>query len=77
MKLWNQEEYLSTMLMNKDDLRTFRAVQTKLYEGESVQTVWSNTPNAPYPDKTPGGPVFVTAGQVVKLDIVSDSRRML
>ena len=26
MKLWSQEEYLSSMLMNKDDLRTFRAV---------------------------------------------------
>ena len=26
MKLWSQEEYLSSMMMNKEDLRTFRAV---------------------------------------------------
>ena len=62
MKLWSQEVYLASMLMNKDDLRTFRAVQTKLTQGQSVQTVWSKTPNAPYPTKTPGGPVFITAG---------------
>ena len=64
------------MLMNKDDLRMFRAVQTKLTEGQGVQTVWSRTPNAPTPQKTPGGPVFVTAGQVIKLDIVSNDRRL-
>ena len=76
-KLWNQVDYLSSMLMKTDDLRMFRAVQTKLTEGQSVQTVWSRTPNAPNPTKTPGGPVFVTAGQVIKLDIVSNDRRML
>lgn len=35
-KLWSQEEYLSSMLMGKDDLRTFRLVQTRLEQGETV-----------------------------------------
>ena len=50
------------MLMHKDDLRTFRAVQTKLTQDQTIQTVWSRKPTAPYPTVTPGGPVFITAG---------------
>jgi hypothetical protein len=75
--LWSQEEYLGSMLMTKNDLRLFRMVQRKLEEGESVQTVWSTAPKAPHAKQTPGGPVFVTAGQVIQLDVVQDDRRML
>ena len=35
-RLWSQEEYLSSMMMNKDDLRTFRLVQTHLDHEEPV-----------------------------------------
>ena len=64
---WNQDEYLGSMLMTRDDLRTFKAVQTRLSPGEQVQSVWSRTATAPHPTSTPGGPVFVTAGQVIEL----------
>ena len=62
------------MLMNEEDLRTFRAVQTKMTAGQSVQSVWSKTPNAPYPKETPGGPVFITAGQVVTIDVSTEGK---
>lgn len=75
--LWSQEDYLSSMLMTKTDLRLFRMVQRHLEQGESVQTVWSRTPQAPHSTTTPGGPVFVTAGMVVELDVVTSDKRML
>jgi hypothetical protein len=71
--VWSQEDYLSSMLMNKSDLRLFRVVQRHLENNEAVQTVWSRTPQAPHAQSTPGGPVFVTAGQVVELDVMDQN----
>lgn len=60
------------MLMTKTDLRQFKAIQTKLEEKQSVNTYWIKAAPAPKPDMTHGGPVFMSVGQVVDIDLVDE-----
>ena len=70
--MWSLDQYLDSMLMNKQDLRQFKVVQRKLEEKESVETIYIRASEAPTPSQTHGGPVFMALGEVVELDVVGD-----
>ena len=59
-------------------MRQFKAVQYHLEEKQSVQTLMIAASEAPTPDLTHGGPVFMSVGQVVELEVVGEksSRRL-
>ena len=64
--------------MNKQDLRQFKAVQHKLTDKESVETLYIRASECPTPSLTHGGPVFMAVGQVIELDVVGEgSKRRL
>ena len=65
------------MLMTKEDLRTFKAIQTKLDDKQHVQTLKIKTTGAPSPAQTHGGPVFMSVGAIIELDVVEDHARRL
>lgn len=67
------------MMMNQQDLRQFKAIQTHLEEKQSVQTLQIRASECPAPETTHGGPVFMSVGQVIQLDIVGEekTRRLL
>ena len=77
--LWNTDDYLGSMLMNQSDLRQFKAVQHKLEEKQSVNYQYIKTSGCPAAAETHGGPVFMSVGQVLKLDVLGEekSRRLL
>jgi hypothetical protein len=66
------------MLMTKTDLRQFKAVQHRLEDKQGLQWLRIRTAAAPTPALIHGGPVFISVGQVVQLDVVGEdlSRRL-
>lgn len=75
--LWNQTDYLGWMLMTQTDLRQFRAVVHHLEAKQHVHHTWINTVPTPKPDETHGGPVFISVGQVIELDVSRSASRRL
>ena len=63
--------------MTRTDLRQFKAVQHHLDDKQKIQTMRIKTVGAPDPSETHGGPVFMSIGQVIQLDIVSEKARLL
>lgn len=60
------------MLMTTNDLRQFKAIVAHLEAKQSIHTTFINTVAAPTPDETHGGPVFMSVGQVIELDVVGE-----
>ncbi len=63
--MWNNTDYLNSMMMTSTDLRQFKVVQHKLADNESVQSLTIRTAAAPNASLTHGGPVFLSVGQVI------------
>jgi len=74
-QLWNHEEYLKSMLMTKTDLRQFKAIQRHLDEKQAVQSLNIIASECPAPTLTHGGPVFLSVGQVIQLDVVDEKHK--
>ena len=58
--------------MTQNDLRQFKSVQHQLDEKQNVHTQYIKTTGCPNPADTHGGPVFMSVGQVLKLDVVGE-----
>ena len=58
------------MLMTHNDLRMFKVVQRRLEEKESVQSLHIRAVETVDAAHTHGGPVFMSVGQVIQLDVV-------
>ena len=64
-------------MMTKADLRQFKAIQRHLDEKQAVQSLHIRAAEYHSPALTHGGPVFMSVGQVIQLDVVGESRRLL
>ena len=65
------------MMMTKQDLRQFKAIQRHLEEKQTVHSLHIRASAYERPELTHGGPVFMSVGQVIQLDVVGESRRFL
>lgn len=66
------------MLMTHNDLRMFKAVQRHLDDKQAVQQLHIRTVETVDAAHTHGGPVFMSVGQVIQLDVVDEkSKRRL
>jgi hypothetical protein len=65
------------MMMTKTDLRQFKAIQRHLDEKATVHSLHIRASAYERPEKTHGGPVFMSVGQVIQLDVVGESKRLL
>ena len=64
-------------MMTKQDLRQFKAIQRHLEEKQTVHSLHIRASAYERPELTHGGPVFMSVGQVIQLDVVGESRRFL
>ena len=65
------------MLMTKADLYHFKSAQHHLNEKDAVQSIYVRASECPALDQPNGGPVFMSVGQVIQLDIVGETHGRL